>query len=89
VTDRGEWHGQVNDRCGESTYNCERKTDRSKYASVIEGYPSGVRGYRGAQPRSTPAVSTSMLTASVQKFDIADRSGRVRNNRPDGVCCDG
>jgi len=28
VTDSGEWHGQVSDRCGENTRNREHKTDR-------------------------------------------------------------
>jgi hypothetical protein len=33
-----------------------------------------------------------MLTVSVQEYDIADVRvvfGSVRNNRPDGLCCDG
>ena len=33
----------------------------------------------------------AMLTVSVQEYDIADVRavfGRVRNNRPDGLCCD-
>jgi len=69
VTEGGEWHGQVSDRCGESTYDCEHKTDRGNaHPSGKDSVCESVTGVIGADLANdlcnTRFFSSSVMTSS-------------------------